>query len=192
MGNDLGSRARAIAAMLSVAALSTVGAAEPVRAQWRTGPMLAATPPALPASEAPRLLLGGQDPPRESHVLAVSLAGVGAAAVGSAVGAYLGYDLDYEVFHWGFANGCEDPGLLGILGGWFVGSALTTPLAVHLANGRRGSLASAYFPAAVIAGAGLAGLLVIGSPEGGIFLLAAPAAQVLSAVVTERRPRPER
>ncbi len=71
-----------------------------------------------------------------------------------------------------------------------MGSALTSPLSVHLANGGRGSLTSAYLSSAVIAGAGMAGLVAAGSPEGAYVLMGAPVVQVVSAVLIERRGPP--
>ena len=168
------------------AALLAIAGPAPAAAQWRSAPGLSAGRLAALSDPAP-LALDGQRVQEPPSALAVSLAGVAGAAVGSIAGAYLGYHLDYSVLHWDCENGCEDPGLVGALGGWFVGSALTTPLSANLANGRRGSLAKAYLPAALIAGSGLGLLLAVGSPEGGVFLLAAPVAQVVSAVVTERR-----
>jgi hypothetical protein len=114
------------------------------------------------------------------------LAGVAGAAIGALGGAYLGYQLDYNGFNWGCEHACEDPGIYGLTGGWFVGPALVTPLAVHLVNRRRGSLPTAYLSSALIAGVGIAGLVAVGSPEGAFILLGAPLVQAISAVRIER------
>ena len=173
--------------VLAAAILLATAAPTPASAQSLTAAGLSAgrAAPALPA--LPGLAIEPRAVRQPANDLALALAGVAGAAVGTVAGAYLGYQLDYETFHWDCENGCEDPGLLGLLGGWFVGSALTTPLSVRLASGRRGSLSTSYLSSAIIAGAGLAGLLTVGSPEGAVFLLAAPVAQAVSAVVIERR-----
>lgn len=104
------------------------------------------------------------------------LAGLAGAAVGGAAGAYWGNKLD----------GDNAPGWR-MAGGWVFGSALTTPLSVHLANRGRGSLTRAYVSSALIGGAGMAGSRALGNPERGLVLLVTPFAQVISAVLIERR-----
>lgn len=141
-------------------------------------PAIADSPgaPALPSSPSETTRAASD------NGLTLLLAGVGSAAAGSFGGAFLGYRLDRAYFHWDCENGCEDPGLLGLLGGWLVGSALTTPLGVHLANDRRGPLGLSYAASALIGGTALAGLAV-GAAE--FVFLAAPVLQVASAVTIE-------
>lgn len=163
--------------------------AEPEVVVAEAAPRLA--PPALrfapPAPPPPRV-----DPAfrvdRASTADDYNLVGVGvlAAAAGTLGGAFVGYHIDDKVFNWGCEHGCEDPGIYGLVGGWFFGSALTTPLAVHLVDGRRGSLPHAYLSSGLIAGVGMA-LLAVGSPRGAYVGLGAPVAQVISAVLIERK-----
>lgn len=115
---------------------------------------------------------------------ALVLAGAAASAAGVIAGGFLGYRLDYDALHWGCERGCEDPGLRGMLAGAMVGSAILTPLTVHLVNGRRGSLPVAFLSAAAL---GSLGVLAAGADATeGVFLVL-PIAQVVSAVLIERR-----
>jgi hypothetical protein len=171
---------------VAIVGLALLALTEPLYGQKRSDRML----PVGGASSvhaglaAPRLTLSTESQPANDVTLV--LAGIAGATVGSFGGAFLGYQLDRNGGNWGCGHGCENPGLLGLVGGWFVGPALTTPLSVHLANGGRGSLGSAYLSSALIAGVGMAGLTVAGSPEGAFILLAAPVAQAVSAVLIER------
>jgi len=166
-----------------------VGLAAPLQAQW------------LSDSESAAHRISGTGDLRtvgltaatvaQPPVAGLVLAGAGGAAIGTLGGAFLGYHLDRSGPNWGCAQGCEDPGLYGLVGGWFIGSALLTPIAVHLANERRGSLSSSYLASAAIAGAGMLSLAAVGgSPVGAVILLGAPVAQVVSAVTIERRSAP--
>jgi hypothetical protein len=113
-------------------------------------------------------------------------AGVVASAVGAVGGAIVGYNLDHGGARWGCAHGCEDPGLIGLVGGWMIGPALATPLAVHIANDGRGSLGASLLPALAIGVGGL--VLVHGAGKAApVPFFAAPVAQVVSAVTAERR-----
>jgi hypothetical protein len=149
--------------------------------QWRAEPRLQGGHAPSTAGGQPTVGLP------DSLDVKLTLVGIAAVAVGTVAGVYLGYQLDRNHFNWGCTRGCEDPGLRGAIGGWFVGPAVTAPLSVHLANGRRGSLPAAYLSSALIAGAGMAGLLAAPSQTGTFFLLVAPVAQVVSAVLIEGR-----
>ncbi len=162
----------------------------PLIAQLRPGPFLAVEQAPALAVNPPILRLHDPNQPPPPDAWKLGLAGVAGSVLGSIGGAHLGYRLDREHFNWGCEHGCEDPGIWGLMGGWFLGSALTTPMSVHLANGGRGELSTAYISSALIAGAGLAGLLATGSPSGALFLVGAPLAQVISAVLIERRVAP--
>lgn len=178
------------ARVFATSALMILAAAGPLTGQWRAEPIVPVAGTSARAVDPPALRLpdSRQSTPPDDYTL--TLAGIASAAVGALGGAYLGYKLDYNGFNWGCEHGCEDPGLLGAVGGWFIGSALTTPLGVHLANGSRGDLSRAYVSSGVIAGVGLGALFLVGSPAGAIPLWGAPLAQVVSAVVIERRGRP--
>lgn len=167
--------------------LTLLAAAAPVSAQWRAEPILPVRQAPSVSVVPPALLLPDSLQSRPDHAATLAMIGAANAVIGSLGGAYMGYQLDRNHFNWGCEYGCEDPGLTGLLGGWFLGSALTTPLSVHYANGGRGSLPAAYLSSALIAGAGMAGFLAAGSPGGTLFVLGAPVAQVISAVLIERR-----
>lgn len=183
-------RLRSVAGSLAVASLLALGCVSPLAAQFR----------ALPAVPVVRTVPSAVDPlvlrshdiqePEQTVDRPLPLVGALGAAVGSLAGAFVGYHLDYNVLNLDCERGCEDPGLPGLTAGWFIGSALTTPPSVHLANHRRGSLSTEYLSSAVIAGVGMAALLALGSPEGAYIALGAPVAQVISAVLIERRTTP--
>jgi hypothetical protein len=122
--------------------------------------------------------------PGPASVTRLAAAGAAGAVAGSFGGALVGYHLDRQLFGW---DGGDDPGIVGAVGGWFIGSALLTPLAVYLANGRRGSLSSSYQASGLIAGAGWLGVMATGSPGGVVFIVGAPIAQVVSATTIQRR-----
>ncbi|MFW6079631.1 MAG: hypothetical protein ACODAE_08420 [Gemmatimonadota bacterium] len=145
------------------------------------GAVLSATDPAT-ALGTPRLPIaaGRQTDPAGTGKL--FLAGVGAAAVGSLIGMYVGYQLDRGHFHWGCERGCDDPGLYGLMGGWSLGPALTTPLGVHHANGRRGALGRSYASSALIAGGTVA---AIAFEAWAFAVLAAPVLHLVGAVTIE-------
>lgn len=172
-----------ISTLLTTVALTLLAGTTPLTAQWRTEatlpvsptPSIAVGPTALRVPDSLRV--------RRADGLTLGLAGVAGAAVGTLGGAFLGYQLQRNA---GGEYGGGD-GSNGLLIGWIVGSALTTPVSVHRANGEQGSLSSAYRSAALIAGAGVAGLLVLGAPEIAFVLVGAPVAQVISAVLIERR-----
>ena len=109
------------------------------------------------------------------------------AAVASSVGFVGGALIGYQIERRGWSCACDDPGLLGMWAGSFVGPAILTPLLVHHANDRRGSLRRGYQRSAFIAGAGMTAVLipvplfVLGT------LLVVPAVQAASAVKVERR-----
>lgn len=167
--------------------LTLLAVATPVSAQWRAEPILPAGQAPSGTMVPPPLLLPESLQSRPDTTVTLVVVGAANAVIGSLGGAYLGYHLDRNYFNWGCEFGCEDPGLTGLLGGWFLGSALTTPLPVHFTNGGQGSLPTAYLSSVLIAGAGMAGFLAAGSPGGALFVLAAPVAQVISAVLIERR-----
>jgi len=128
---------------------------------------------------APELVVVQQPAP----VPALGMAGILGASIGFFGGLFLGSNVENEFL----PCGCDDPGLAGALVGAVVGPGLTTPLAVHLANGGRGSLATGYGWAALVSGAGMLGMLAgIRSEVGLWFLLATPVAQVVAAVASER------
>lgn len=155
-----------------------VALASPAAAQRKSPPAHAPTRGADPVA---MLQARVREAPSAGSLL---LAGTAASAAGVIVGGYLGYRLDYDVLHWDCEHGCEDPGLKGMLAGAMVGSALLTPLTVHLVNGRRGSLPLACLSAAAIGSLGV--IAAAGDGAEGL-LLALPVAQVVSAVLIERR-----
>lgn len=114
------------------------------------------------------------DSSRTAPVVSLALAGTAGTVFGIIGGVYLGAQVNP-------CTGCEDPGLLGALSGYFFGPALLTPLAVHSANGSRGDIEDAYLSSFGIAVIGIVGLLA-GGDAASAFLIAAPFAQVVSAV----------
>lgn len=80
-------------------------------------------------------------------------------------------------------------GLIGGFWGAAVGTSVGIPLAVHLANGRRGNYGRSQLVSAGIA-AGLIGALLMADDEdtaAAILLPVIPAAQILSSILIERR-----
>jgi hypothetical protein len=172
---------------LALAIFALLAGATPSTGQWRAEPLLRVMQSSSIAIELASDQVALSPTARPPGHLKLAVVGVTGAAIGSVGGALLGYHFDVKEARWGCERGCEDPGLVGAVGGWFVGSALATPLAVHLANSRRGSLATAYLSSAVVAGAGMVGMMAAGSPGAAFVLLGVPAAQVISAVLIERR-----
>lgn len=85
-------------------------------------------------------------------------------------------------------SGCigEDPGMEQDLLGAMIGSAVITPLAVHIVNDRQGQLLLSYGVAALLAGVGYVGVVNVGNPTDALFLVGIPIAQVVSAVLFAR------
>jgi hypothetical protein len=115
--------------------------------------------------------------------VAVGLSGLLGAAVGFVGGAYLGHEVERK---W-YDCQCDDPGLAGLLLGSFIGPAVVTPVAAHLANERRGSLGFSYAAAATIAGMGvfLLGATFNSSTAAEFVIVATPIAHAISSTVIE-------
>lgn len=108
------------------------------------------------------------------------------ALLGSASGFIGGTVIGYQVERRWYWCECDDPGLSGALLGSLLGPVLVTPIAAHLANGRRGSVLLSYGAAAVIGGIGFLGLRSTLDSSGGIvFLLGTPVAQAIGAMLIE-------
>jgi hypothetical protein len=116
-------------------------------------------------------------------VPALAAAGLLGAATGFFGGIMIGSSAENRFF----PCGCDDPGLMGALLGAVIAPAFTTPLAVHLANRRRGSFATGLGWAAIVSGVGIAGMLAnVRDEAGALFLVLTPLAQVAVAVHNER------
>jgi hypothetical protein len=127
--------------------------------------------PELPQSQPP------------ASVGKLAAAGFFGAAVGFFGGLLAGSRVENE---W-FPCNCDDPGLAGALFGAILAPAVTTPVAVHLANRSRGSLASGFGWAALVSGASVLGMVAgLQSEAGLMFLVASPIAQIFVAVANER------
>jgi hypothetical protein len=118
-----------------------------------------------------------------SSTAALYFAGLLGAGIGFFGGAMLGSRL--ENAH--FPCNCDDPGLMGAVLGASVLPAITTPLAVHLADGQRGSLGRTMGISGVIGGVGFLGLLSsLRSSVGLFFLFGTPVAEVIGSVHAEQ------
>lgn len=176
---------RLILTTLTAATLFTLADTSTTAAQWIREPQLITVDLRL-SDDA------GFRPPhferaKEASDVGLFLGGAAGAAVGSVGGAFVGYHLDRQ--HFPIDSG-DDPGLIGALGGWFIGSALVTPLSVYLANGREGPLSTAYVSSAVIGTLGLVGALSTANSSAGLFFLfGTPVAQAISATVIARDSR---
>ena len=108
----------------------------------------------------------------------------GVGFLGSALGLLIGVPAGFAVERALYAHDDEYSGLLGAFLGAAAGTALLPPVAVHLANGRRGNLA-----VSLGASAG-AGALVVGNVfyrgTDGAILFALPLVQVVMSVEIER------
>jgi hypothetical protein len=115
-------------------------------------------------------------------MLGVTAAGVLGVAAGVVAGAYIGSRVERK---W-YPCDCDDPGLEGAIVGGIGGSSLFTPLAVHLANHRRGPLGRSYGAAALLGTLGVLGTYAGGTGSAGAMLLVViPVAQVITAVGIE-------
>jgi hypothetical protein len=111
------------------------------------------------------------------------VAGALGAVVGFFGGAMIGYSL--ERHYW--PCDCDDPGLGGFIYGSAIGSAIAVPVAVHLANQRRGSFGRTLGVSSLVAAVGLLGLFATSDSEAGLFfLLGAPVAEVGISVAVEK------
>ena len=130
----------------------------------------------------PAVRLDVKEPGRAS----LTVAGLLASTAGFVGGAVAGYQLERSRYGWSCA--CDDPGLEGLIYGAAIGPALTTPLSVHLANGKRGSFAASFGAAAAISALSVVGLRASdGSDTVLFFILVPPVAQGISAAIIESR-----
>lgn len=165
----LGPRARLLAAAL--AAMLLMASAGPAATQQRSQTSRALDDTLVVEAVAPDTV----------GVAPMVFPGTLAALMGAAGGAFLGYQIDARVF--------QGDGAAGALAGWFFGPVLTTPSAVHSADGRRGDLAKVRTAAALVAAAGLGATLVV-RPLPVHVILVAPVAHVVTAIATEHRTAP--
>lgn len=132
------------------------------------------------STAAPRHAIESASPPADP--LALGLAGLAGSAAGVLGGGYLGYHIERA------GGPCGDwCGLGGLLFGAAVGSAVLTPVAVHMANGARGDLGTTVFTSAVITGVGTVLALGAGSGE---MLVAVPVLAIVGSVALERSTTP--
>lgn len=124
--------------------------------------------------------------PQPAEVAGLRAAGAAGAVVGGLGGAYLGYAMEQ-------ASGCAGEELCGLVGailGGLVGEIAMVPIAIHLANGRRGDLPTNIRDSGgvFVAGLMLAGVTsaVVG-PVGAVIAIAVPLVQIDMAVGIERR-----
>ncbi|MEX2609264.1 MAG: hypothetical protein WEA24_04900 [Gemmatimonadota bacterium] len=149
------------------AASSLVHGPSPVLGQQARNAYVAPPPPLAGMAEDS----AAADP---DLIMAAFLGAVG----GMALGAWIGPELGNQ----------ESLGrLAGFVFGMLAGSAVGPPLAVHLANDRRGSLAQGIGAGVVVAAAGIGGVALTHSV---IPLLIVPAVQMGVAVSVERRTSP--
>ena len=137
----------------------------------------------LPGVRSPIMPLA-QDEQASARYAPMILAGIGAAAAGLVGGALAGARIERAIH----TCSCDDPGLFGAIIGAAAGPALLTPIAVHVAGGGRGSLATSYGRAAAIGAGGFVSLFAFGAPGLVVLTVVAPAAQVYSAVRAQTMP----
>jgi hypothetical protein len=102
------------------------------------------------------------------------LAGAGGMLVGGLGGGLVGVAIDED-------SGLDDAE--GAIIGGVMGTSLAIPVAVHLANRRRGNLGRSMLVSALVGGT----LLGVGwAAESGEIVLAAPFAQLITSVIIER------
>lgn len=165
-------------------AVTLLSGASPLSAQWRAEPMVPIDrAPSIALAPAVLQLPDSLQPAPSTATL--GLVGVAGAWGGVLAGAFLGGHLE-RVISGGCGPGCQDDGGTGQGAGWLVGPALLTPLSVHYANGRRGSLSKAYLYAGLITGAAAIGLMAEGYSVPWLLALNHPWAHVISAVVIEQ------
>jgi hypothetical protein len=105
---------------------------------------------------------------------ALLLAGLGGMLVGAFGGGFIGSEID--------GDSGLDAAEGAVIGG-VIGTSLSIPSAVHLANGSRGNLGRSMLVSALLGGA----LLGLGTAvESGEIVLAAPVAQLITSVFIER------
>lgn len=107
--------------------------------------------------------------------LVLGVAGLLGGAAGLFGGAVIG-----SKFH---ETPCEDCGLEGAVYGAVAGESALLPLAIHVANGRRGSYAKS---ALVSLGIGAAGLGLALAADRGELILGVPVLQLISSIAIER------
>ena len=112
-------------------------------------------------------------------------AAVGSSLAGFVGGAAAGYLVTREFF--GCADDCYYHGVYGMVLGAYLGPAVLTPITVHLANRRRGSLSSSYGASLVITALAVGLPFVVPLPLVPVTLFGAPIAHGVSAVKIERR-----
>jgi hypothetical protein len=105
---------------------------------------------------------------------ALLAAGIAGGAVGLVGGAYLGAALDH--------GGSEYLPVGAVIGG-LAGETLLLPLAVHLANGRRGNLLNGTLLSVAAMGAGI----LFAAPTGAASMLAVPPVQLYLSITEEQR-----
>jgi hypothetical protein len=105
---------------------------------------------------------------------ALLLAGLGGMVVGAFGGGFIGSEID--------GDSGLDAAEGAVIGG-VIGTSLSIPSAVHLANGSRGNLGRSMLVSTLLGGA----LLGLGTAvESGELVLAAPVAQLIASVFIER------
>lgn len=156
-------------------------AASPAGAQARSAEFATWDP-----AGAPELTARVQPVPasRPADAVTLGFAGLLGSAAGVFGGGFVGYQISRADGDCGGDDWC---GFTAGFVGAVIGSAVLTPVAVHMANGGRGDLGSTVVMSSLITGAGAAIALVTDSPE---ILLAVPLAAIIGSVAVERSTTP--
>lgn len=150
-------------------------------------------PPPPPAGESLQLSMpaASRGPGAGSTVLGATLgAAAGTLAGGLIGGAITGNDCDP-----GNPDACLGEAIPGLLVGAGIGYAVGAPVGAHLGNGRRGRLGRSLLVSSALFGVQAVTLALVGEEASTrlersaipLVFLAIPAAQLVSAVVIERR-----
>jgi len=170
-------------ALSAVPRAAAQSAGSPLHADRAASALVHGQPPVhgarvVPAQAAPTPRLAGLAQDSAAHDPDLIMPAFLGAVGGMTLGAWIGPEFSTR----------ESLGrVAGFVFGMLVGSAVGPPLAVHLANDRRGSLAAGIGAGLLVAAAGIGGVALTHSV---VPLLIVPAVQMGVAVSVERRTSP--
>lgn len=149
----------------------------PAGAQRLTTPLRTSPPPTLLA-RAPLRAAAPSRPDTNQDAVRLVMGGLGLGVVGVFVGGFAGAKIEES----GGCAGDDYCGWLGALVGATVGETILMPAGVHVANDARGNYALAVGAASLV---GITSWVVTLATNDGIFLLAIPVGQLITAALVE-------